>query len=255
MKIALASDLDGTLIENNTISKSNIDSLNKLKSYGGLFIIATGRPFNGVSSLIKKYNLDVDYKVLLNGALIMDKNEKILVHKTIPFNIVNEILSKVEESSPLVSLETGFKTFTLKDVHDGIPYDEKMMIDNLDEILCEDISLISLYFENESLDVIDSISNTINSLFSDYCVSYRNLNFIDIVPLGCSKGNGIDKICSIINLDYNNLYTIGDSFNDVSMFNITKNSFTFDYCEDKLKAYALNTVSSVSQCIDKYIIK
>ena len=255
MKIALASDLDGTLLIENKVPKENINSLNKLKSMGGVFIIATGRPFNGVSSLIKNHNLNVDYNVLLNGALIMDKHENILIHKTIPFNIVNEILSKVEKSSPLVSLETGFKTFTLKDIHQGIPYDGKVMINSLDEISDENISLISLYFENESLDVIDNISNTINSLFSDYCISYRNLDFIDIVPIGCSKGNGINKVCSIIDLDYNNLYTIGDSFNDVSMFNLSKNSFTFDYCEEELKNYASNIVSSVSECIDNYIIK
>ena len=47
MKI-LASDLDGTLIVNNNISKENIEAIHRLKENGGKFIISTGRTFNGV---------------------------------------------------------------------------------------------------------------------------------------------------------------------------------------------------------------
>ena len=42
------------------------------------------------------------------------------------------------------------------------------------------------------------------------------------------------------NLDADCLYCVGDSFNYVSMFNITKNSYTFNEAEEKVKTYANN---------------
>ena len=255
MKKILASDLDGTLVQDDIVPSYNVNSLYNFKNTGGMFIIATGRPYNGVSPLIKKYNLEVDYNVLLNGALIIDKFENIIHHKTIPFDIIENITYHTENFKPKLSFETGFTTYTLGNSHENLPYDKKETINSIDNIKNEDISLISMYFENTPLEIIDSITSSINTLFKSNCVAYRNTNYIDIVPLGCSKGNAIDYICSNIDINYSNLYTIGDSLNDISMFNITKNSFTFHNCEDTLKNHASNIVNSVSQCIEDYIIK
>ena len=254
MKKILASDLDGTLLKDNTVPNYNINSLNNLKNSGGIFIIATGRPFNGVNPLIQKYSLEVDYNILLNGALIIDNSNNIILHKTIPFDIIKKISQHTENYSPKISLETGFKTYTLGELHDNLPYDEKEIINDIATIKNKEISLVSMYFENTPIKTINEVSTSINTLFGSHCVAYRNTNYIDIVPIGCSKGNAIDYICSNINANYDNLYTIGDSLNDISMFNITKNSFTFHTSEDILKNYVSNLVNSVSQCIEDYII-
>ena len=50
------------------------------------------------------------------------------------------------------------------------------------------------------------------------------------------------------------VYTIGDSWNDVSMFDVTENSFTFDYVEKELKNHANYIVTSVAHCIEDYIL-
>ena len=83
---------------------------------------------------------------------------------------------------------------------------------------------------------------------------FRNDIYIDIVPLGCSKGNGIKYIAKqeFIKDDY--IYTIGDSWNDVTMFNITKNSFTFHHVEEELKEHAAYLVDSVADCIEEHIL-
>ena len=48
-------------------------------------------------------------------------------------------------------------------------------------------------------------------------------------------------------------YVIGDSFNDVSMFNITKNSFTFNRAEEEVKGYASELVDYVYEVVNKMI--
>ncbi|MDU5411955.1 MAG: HAD hydrolase family protein, partial [Clostridium perfringens] len=48
--------------------------------------------------------------------------------------------------------------------------------------------------------------------------------------------------------------TIGDSFNDISMFEITDNSYTFNRAEEGVKAHANNHVDYVHEIVD-HIIK
>ena len=79
---------------------------------------------------------------------------------------------------------------------------------------------------------------------------FRNQAYVDMVGKDCSKGSGLKKILEIENWDVNNLYTIGDSYNDISMFEITDNSFTFNHVEDFVKAHANHTVDFVHECID-----
>ena len=46
-----------------------------------------------------------------------------------------------------------------------------------------------------------------------------------------------------------------DSWNDVTMFNITKNSFTFHHVEEELKEHASYLVDSVADCIEEHILQ
>lgn len=46
------------------------------------------------------------------------------------------------------------------------------------------------------------------------------------------------------------LFTIDDSFNDLSMIKITHNVYTFDRKNNELKAYTNNLVDAVSELLD-----
>ena len=62
------------------------------------------------------------------------------------------------------------------------------------------------------------------------------------------------ELSELVKLNMDNVYTIGDSWNDDSMFQVTKNSFTFTYAEEELKKKTSHVVETVAQCIDKYIL-
>ena len=73
----LACDLDGTLVETekNFIRKDNIEAIKKLRKEGHKFIVSTGRDIKGIKSIFKdNKEIEFDYLVLCNGALILDNN-------------------------------------------------------------------------------------------------------------------------------------------------------------------------------------
>lgn len=251
MKV-LASDLDGTLLHQNVLYDDNKNALEKFISSGGFFMISTGRPYDSVDKLVKTYNLKVDYFVLLNGALITDKNGESLFQESISFSNVEKILEMLKEYDTITSLQTGYESYLLK----GVPLFENNFekINSLDEISDKNISLISLIFKDYDLAELDRICHNINEKFGNDVTCYRNTFCIDVVPKGCSKGEGVKFVCERENIDYSDLYTIGDSFNDISMFNITENSFTFTECEEGVKEHANNIVDSFAECVEDFIL-
>lgn len=251
MKKLLASDLDGTLVLNNEITEKNEQAVKRLNKSSELFVVSTGRPLNGVEFIEEKFDIKVDYYVLLNGALILNENKKVIKHEKINKDIVSSILKKYILDNMLVSVETGYITYLLTEEAE-LPYPNLIKVKGLDTIK-EDISLISIYCKDYSIEKIEEIKEKINR---DYkmVVAYRNSQYIDVVPKGCSKGAAVQYIARKKKIDSKNIFTIGDSWNDLTMFNITKNSFTFHDVEENLKENTSYKVYSVAECINDYIL-
>ena len=106
MKKLLASDLDGTLIFNGKISDDDIESIARLRKENNIFGVSTGRPYNGVSFLTRDYGIEIDFYVLLNGTLVLDKNLNVLKHEKIPFDIVENIFHEYKDCS-LFGIDQG----------------------------------------------------------------------------------------------------------------------------------------------------
>ena len=222
-----------------------------MKKCGHLFGVSTGRPYNGVKFLCDEYNIDPDFYVLLNGALVINKENRVLKHEVIPYEIVKKIYDKYKYSS-FIGIDNGYESITLRGINE---YSwDFIKQGTINDLVNNKNSLMSLDFSNVDIEEVDQMCNDINDEFGDVIVAYRNSYFIDIVPKGCSKGNGVDLILKEFGVNRENLYVIGDSYNDISMFNETKNSFTFHTVEEKLKDHVNFIVNSVSECIEKYIL-
>lgn len=252
MKKLLATDLDGTLLKDNKVTKENSESVDKLLKSENLLVISTGRPYNGITMLKEENNINANYYILLNGALILDSLGNKIYQKIIKKDIIKDILNYLIEENLYTSIESGFLTYMLTDRVD-VPYPNKKRVNSIDEI-DEGLSLISLYNQLKDREEIENIKNRINKKYGNYVIAYRNDIYIDVVPIGCSKGNALKELIKQEGISEENAYAIGDSWNDISMFEVVKNSFTFHHVEHELKNHASYLVSSVSECIEKFIL-
>lgn len=252
MSKLLATDLDGTIINNDQVTRRDKEAILKLQGEKKLLVVSTGRPYNGVQMLKNEYKIFADYYVLLNGALIVDNLGTKIKQEVIQKDIVKSIVDEIIEDDVAISVESGFNTYLLTD-GDNLPYPEKKRVNSIYEIE-EELSLISIYSPNKDRVKIEEVKNEINKKYGDKIIAYRNDIYIDIVPVGCSKGNGIEYLANEELIKEEDIYTIGDSWNDVTMFNITKNSFTFHHVEEDLKKHATYLVNSVADCIEEYIL-
>lgn len=252
MKKILATDLDGTLLKDNKVTEENNKAVHKLQRGNNLLVISTGRPYNGIGMLKKESDISANYYILLNGALLVDSLGSRIEQKFIKKNIIKNIINDIAEENMFISLESGYVTYILTEGI-NLPYPNKKRVSSIDEV-DEEVSLISVYNPMKDINEIETIKNNINKEYGDKVVAYRNDIYIDIVPLGCSKGKALKDLAQQEKIKSENLYAIGDSWNDASMFEVAKNSYTFHHAEEELKKHVLHVVDSVAECIEKFIL-
>lgn len=258
MKI-LASDFDGTLLKNEKISQNDIEAIERFIGYGNKFIISTGRSFGGMRKIFDDYKINYDYLVLCNGAVVLDSEHKVLKKETLNVEALEDIMSNhCKRDDIFIVLDDGEniimaddkdlskKKFLVEYATKIVPF--KNICKHLDEAI-----ILSISSKDESIELIEKIRNEILEKHGDTVEAFRNTYYLDIVPKGCSKGNGIKSVLSSLDEKFEGLYTIGDSWNDISMFKIADKSFTFNEVEEELKKHADKIVDSVHKCIEDII--
>ena len=256
--ILLASDLDGTLVKNDKVRQEEIDAIKKLRRNGHKFIISTGRSLEGVNELLNEYDIEYDYLLLCNGGLIIDSKGEILEDKYIRNEVGTSILNEFYDyGNCLVYLDDLKNTILIRnDDNDNSQvvemFDYFSKIIERDEAINkkEDYKIISVFTTDKSHERAEEIRKIISEKYSQDLEVYRNQFFVDIAPKNCSKGAGLQKILEIEERTAKDLHVVGDSFNDISMFKITDNSYTFYDVEEEIKSTAKNLVHCVSDVID-----
>lgn len=199
-KKVLVVDYDRTLFINNDDMLNNINSINKFRENGNIFIIATGRTYNSLKKEIDKYNIEYDYLILNHGSLVIKKDKSTLFHYKIDKNILFDITSYLSKYKP-------------KSVMYSYYTEDTSNINN------PDISKITIGFQKDietfkkvMMDVVKKYNNKLNIYFTQ--------NFeIEIISKETNKSKAIDLLMKKVNFKKENIYTIGDSYTDIEMIN------------------------------------
>ena len=93
----------------------------------------------------------------------------------------------------------------------------------------------------------------IKERYGDYVDIYPNVNAVDIVPVGCSKGTGLTYVASYYEQTSAEKVVmtcgIGDSINDIPLLETADCSFTFATVPDAVQNQADVIVTSVAAAI------
>ena len=76
---------------------------------------------------------------------------------------------------------------------------------------------------------------------------------IDIGPLNSSKGISIMELCAKFGVDRDQLIVVGDSENDIPMFQTTRHSYCIDMAEPQVIASAAHSAASVQAVIEQWL--
>ena len=241
----LASDFDNTLWFKDHMKENDVKAIQEFQEKGNLFGICSGRCLEGIVRPSLPYHLEYDFYILLSGALILNKDKEVIFEKTIPMSLVKDIFAFTNQKDmSIVYHDTMYKIY-LSNIHDN----HGIYIHSLDELQADEVSAISFHFQSGEIEQARIMCESINQQFGDVIEAYQNNQHIDLAAKGCSKGNGIKMIQDYFQLSLNDIYGIGDSWNDLPMFDAIKNGYTFTYAPEVVKQHAKSVVSSLAECI------
>lgn len=239
---AFASDFDGTIYfvkSEKKMKDGDIRAIKEFQEKGNLFGVCTGRSLHGIVKA-KGLEADFDFFILANGARILDKD-------------LNEIHRKVINRDVLIKTYETMTDFGVGDIviHAnetvytfGKTLPLQIHIDSFDEIEGDNFFGISTF---AGYDKAHELAEKINKDFDGVLTAYVNKSIVDVVSYGSSKGNAVKFIKDYLDID--EIAGIGDSFNDVPMFEAADVSFTFNSSHDDVKEKADRLVDTAAEAI------
>lgn len=260
----IASDMDGTLLNNNhEIDEETAKAIKKAEEKGIIFVISTGREYENVKYLLDKQNIKCQC-ILSNGAEYRDEMGNILDVININEKSSRKILKILKENNISARmftnkgiyttatkgealLEVTFRTLAFdphltKEEAKKIAEKEKFFtclkyIDDFEKFFEEGIEIRKFVAFHEDIKLIEKLKKIIGEIEGLAVSSSFNDN-IEITDINAQKGIILEKVITKMGIDKKDVMILGDSFNDYSMFEIFEESVAMKNAISEVKKIA-----------------
>lgn len=249
MKIA-AFDIDGTLLFEDGIAEGTLAAVRAWQDAGHLAVLATGKSLSATRFTVDGTDLAVDYSVLYTGAVVTGREWDVLHRDSLGTDDVRQIVDRLSRIDGIAVYGTMLGDRDVR-FSSTIPHETASPV--LKDFRDMDPSSIPGHEfigvpvrvpDNErlKLDIRDWISET----FDVGCVV--NQSFVDIVPAGASKGSGLRWLREHLGYrrDEVELFTFGDSWNDLPMHAVADRSFSFPWSPAEVQEQTTAVIDSVA---------
>lgn len=265
-------DLDGSLMyneklkENETfIPQKNVELLNKLNEKDNVEIgIASGRIASVSSLIFQKENLN-GWIVGENGGTLVNKDGEYLFKKRISKETYAKFINHAFDNGFhfeaytdqylfLNQSEDNYSEFleNIAQKMDGIlEYKEVSSFDDLQEHL-EEINHFSFVpFVDQSN--VEHLLSFLNDFSDEVNFIHSSKDIIDTLPVNIDKIEALKEFLEINNVNKEDVYYLGDGFNDMKTLEFFENAMVMDHAHDDIKAHAKHVVSSAHEAMNIFL--
>lgn len=238
----IVTDLDGTLlIDSIEIDKKDLEKIKKLgKEYK--LAVATGRSIKEIKYIETNNNLTFKYKIGFNGAMIEDDKGTVIFEKTIPNDVLERLYKFLKENNLIFDALDGERRIG------NFMHENPKSLWNMD-LICVDnpyelLENSKIYKVNIRPDKnnCDKILNKLKAEFNDLSIFKSASTRIEVCAKGLSKGFAIDKIRE---LTQGYIIGIGDSGNDISMFERVDLPICMEHANQNVKQFAKVLINKI----------
>lgn len=247
MKI-LASDLDGTLYfgnEEEKLKPQDVEAIKQFQNEGNLFGICSGRTLAGIHHALDGLDVKLDFYILVSGAALAREDGTYIYQHLLSKTLISKIVELVKgyDASILFCHKEDYFRFERNIKNDHVA----KVIKDMDEASYE--SYDSFHMAFTTMEELEKVKMMLVEKLGDEIEVHHNVLNLDITPKNCSKGIAIQTLNHYLPVKYEDIYVIGDSYNDISMFEAAKTAFSFHRSEDIVKEKATYLVDDIAQAI------
>ena len=260
----IAIDMDGTLVHpGGIVTELNQQAIQRARAAGARIVIATGRRHSYAMKVLRTAGfLPGDIVLSSNGAVARTVAGKLIFRETMPrptalwlCKAVNEFRNCLVFTFDTVD-EDGVEApgaLVLEDVEDLHASIEKWMTANAADIRrvqpVEDAidgspappiqaMLCGRMERMQRAYAVLGAANDGRVTLTRTIYPARDLCILDIVPAGCSKGSGLERLLTMENYTPADLMAIGDNWNDLAMLELAGWPMLMGNAPDELRALA-----------------
>ena len=269
MKKVLATDLDGTLFYpkqiKRCIPKKNTKFLQDWIDEGNKLVLVTSRSHQFVEKLKKEIKRPVDFIACNASQIVVDDN--LVRDKYINPKELDAVIKYLDEKVQPIAYLMTTKDYPLiiknnKNLRGLIyfiyriwyffqfKYREDFTLSN--EVFDEEIKKGLVYkvmvfygFGKKKKILSKEINKFLRENYPDIESSWTSI-VNELTPVDCNKGAGLEDYAEHLGFKPNDIYVVGDSGNDITMFNkFYENSYCMAHGYPGVKKYAKHTISRV----------
>ena len=260
----IASDMDGTLLNNNhLIPKENLEAIKKAEEMGVKFAISTGRMYEDVKPLLDECGLRCQC-IVLNGGEYIDEDGNVLEGIYIGKEEARKIINMIKNEDIVAEIYTSDGLYTVNTKEDAltevayriIAFDPETSfeeaveiakthphfvnlkyIKDVEEFLNSDLKIgkfVAFYNDEETTVKVKSKLEAIEGL----AITSTFTKNIEINNKDAQKGLILAKVADKMGIKREEVMVLGDSFNDYSMFTEFTESFAMENAIPQIKQIA-----------------
>lgn len=231
----IASDLDGTIIDNKSlISENNLKAIDDIQKTSIPFVVCTGKTY-AISKDVCK-TLHARYGIFGNGSQIIDLSTgEEISKKTLTIAEIQSCFSVIEKHNLHVHAYTDKGIVTTNplymDLRNSILFPNKIEFQIVDSVLDyiekENTIVFKLIISSpiELARIKDSLEKTTNlkvthifkkGKYKDKIID-KEYEYLDVAPSNVTKGNALQILMKHLNIEKEDTLSIGDNLNDIDM--------------------------------------
>ena len=232
----IASDLDGTIIDSkHSIPQDNLKAINDLQKANIPFVVCTGKTYSISKDICK--NLNANFGIFGNGSQIINLTTgEEIARRILTLEEVESCFSVIQKNNLHVHAytENGIVTTNLEymDLRNFILFPDKIKFEIVDSVLdyikkqnCTVFKLIISSYSNLSKikEELESTTNftithiTKTGKYKDKIID-KEYEYLDISPLNVTKGKALEVLSQYLELNKDDILSVGDNINDIDMF-------------------------------------
>lgn len=252
-------DLDGTLYRDG-ITEKDLEAISMAQDNNITFHIATGRVHKHTISIIEEINMR-GYSICENGSYIYNSDDECIYSSTMNDSQIKKItglykkLDYINQQDDVIYFKYDGKIIVPVDTPSmdyfskGYTVDETILEREEYSSLVGNIGILT-YDQDKLTELVREYKSTYGNEFDVYISGPTTMN---IVPKGVSKLEAIKIVCKRENASMDEVVTIGDSPNDISMLKNIKMSFAMSESVESVKSVAGFETPSVADAVKMVI--
>ncbi|WP_018297688.1 HAD family hydrolase [Corynebacterium lubricantis] len=256
VKVA-AFDIDGTLRRGGDIAAKDIAAIDAWRNAGHLAISATGRSRSSLSRALHGIDISFDYNVLSNGGAGTTRDDELLFGHPIDSDMVHEAVTEFQDVEGIAVYGTTFGPrdgiFTNNTAIPGVGSSlaQGFIPMTRADITDHQFGVVPLWVPDNPALRVELIERIHTQL--PHATYTTNHEFVDIIAPGVNKGKGILQVMELAGIDSFELYTFGDSWNDLPMHEVAHHSHSFTLSPDDVQHATDHVIEHVADALLEYV--